>query len=697
MDYKIISVESRKGGVGKTTAALNLSRLLLDKGYAVLFIDIDITGTNVTDILDSTYWIEKTNSINYEGKSANLLEIYQHSYMCGKQLPKWRIIDYNNKEAFSIDINKINIIGSQIYKESKDPSYDKLSKLICNPSILFDELHTFWFVEFLQTLCNSFTKEIKNATEKDKEIAIVLDNSPGYVGINPSIQDWLTDIGPIRGKFLTISSLDRQDLISCGNSMDELNAIFSNKYNIAKKYFNAKKDSSISLNLKKEEEKFFIKLASNNINNDIKYYCDIESLYKDDNNYNDNPGKYLALLINKVPTELKLPLFQFNFNKIWEDKKLPETIGKILKYNNFKNQFVFYDEYINFQYNANLISKGNKSRMEYPQKGLIKYFDKIKSSFLKRKNLNELKKSENEYIKGIQNYEFILNNLNSYQKTLEELIERLKNYNFQNIIRLIDKEWHPITPIERLRQYFVEIAYRSDFTLMDIESNVDENNFIKSNKNLQLLLRRIDERFSDGKFISYTFEDFENNYSNNAVVYLTLIPYVNMNLILNDELFEIFVLIRKIQQERFNKKNELNLRKNNFKVFLIKEHITENEIGKYEEMYFLRRYDLKTDLKYSFIAEFYNSFCQAQVRVLDLDNDFDFLIDILRKVTLENTNKIEDNMIFPNIRDILNNVIIEKSISHSIAREVAEKGFRNANYMTEFQNKLKEIINNWRV
>lgn len=39
-DYKIISVESRKGGVGKTTVAINLASLLHERGYNVLLIDL---------------------------------------------------------------------------------------------------------------------------------------------------------------------------------------------------------------------------------------------------------------------------------------------------------------------------------------------------------------------------------------------------------------------------------------------------------------------------------------------------------------------------------------------------------------------------------------------------------------------------------------------------------------------------------
>ncbi len=76
----IVSVESRKGGVGKTTAALCLARLLLKKGYAVLVLDLDVTGTNASDIAKSPFWKNYLNIIHerndkyyYENKNRKQL------------------------------------------------------------------------------------------------------------------------------------------------------------------------------------------------------------------------------------------------------------------------------------------------------------------------------------------------------------------------------------------------------------------------------------------------------------------------------------------------------------------------------------------------------------------------------------------------------------------------------------------------
>lgn len=64
---KIISILCQKGGVGKTTAAVNISSLLSDMGYKTMLIDLDPQG-NVATYLNQ----EKNN--NNKTSSVDLLE-----------------------------------------------------------------------------------------------------------------------------------------------------------------------------------------------------------------------------------------------------------------------------------------------------------------------------------------------------------------------------------------------------------------------------------------------------------------------------------------------------------------------------------------------------------------------------------------------------------------------------------------------
>ena len=75
MEYKIYSIESRKGGVGKTTIALNLAKALIDKGQDVLLIDCDITGTPITKAAEqSVFWTDVVRA-KYEGhEPLNLID-----------------------------------------------------------------------------------------------------------------------------------------------------------------------------------------------------------------------------------------------------------------------------------------------------------------------------------------------------------------------------------------------------------------------------------------------------------------------------------------------------------------------------------------------------------------------------------------------------------------------------------------------
>jgi hypothetical protein len=177
----IISVESRKGGVGKTTAALCLGKLLLRKGFEVLLLDTDITGTNVVKALNSPFWKDITHIVagiedGKEQKESNLLELFERGFMAGIRVPCFRHEHQEGNGGLVWKQGMINVIGSEIYSNDK-------SKMICKPSILFDELHTFWFAKCLEEICSRF----KIVVGENKRAAIVIDNSPGYVGIGPAI------------------------------------------------------------------------------------------------------------------------------------------------------------------------------------------------------------------------------------------------------------------------------------------------------------------------------------------------------------------------------------------------------------------------------------------------------------------------------------------------------------------------------
>ena len=82
-NYTLISVESRKGGVGKTTAALNLGYLLKDK-YNVLILDVDITGTSISAIRDSRFWRDDAYLLKgTDGNTMNLLQYFTESFLNG--------------------------------------------------------------------------------------------------------------------------------------------------------------------------------------------------------------------------------------------------------------------------------------------------------------------------------------------------------------------------------------------------------------------------------------------------------------------------------------------------------------------------------------------------------------------------------------------------------------------------------------
>jgi cellulose biosynthesis protein BcsQ len=386
----LVSVESRKGGVGKTTAALNLARILLEKkGYAVLFLDVDITGTNATDVLDSPFWTNICHTVNFtitdkEPKRANLLEIFDRRFMAGFGIPKFRRIDNKKSEiddgCFIIEESKINVIGSQIYDQDNASSKNSDGKnIICEPGILFDELHAFWFVEFLQEICANFIENIRE-DNPDKFITVIIDNSPGYVGIAPAIQEWLTDLGPEKGKYLTVSSLDKQDLLVCGYAIHNLHRLFSNKWSASRKFMQAihpRKETKKEINLTPNEEGFFLRLVESKhpktlSSNLEKCTVDVSdtglSFYQKDNSkkgdaYCSEPEKYQGLLINRVPRLVKSGIYAYEIEDVYSflHRQTRRVLSRLLgdSIQDLTAWMVSYDEYIEFQFFEPMIYRGD--------------------------------------------------------------------------------------------------------------------------------------------------------------------------------------------------------------------------------------------------------------------------------------------------------------------------------------------------
>jgi hypothetical protein len=228
-----------------------------------------------------------------------------------------------------------------------------IESLTCNPSIVFDEIHTFWFVECLKTLCNSFATK-----NESKKTVIIFDNSPGFIGINPAIQDWLSDIGPARAKFLTISSLDQQDLVSCSRSVEELHSKFNIKHVATKKYFEMDNDNKIEFDLESKYNNFFLRIVSDSIDDETKEYYN-KSLINSEDKFIIFPSKYQSIIFNKVPKEIKNKIVTYNFNKIWKIIDKLFTVKQLIENNNIYNHFVYYDEYINFQFIESSLIKTN--------------------------------------------------------------------------------------------------------------------------------------------------------------------------------------------------------------------------------------------------------------------------------------------------------------------------------------------------
>ncbi len=704
MEFKIISIQSRKGGVGKTTVALNLARLALKKNF-VVYLDLDFTGTEAKLAAEQPIWAKYTNCVEYldpvnkERKSVNLPELY-NDYLNGL----FAKISTGNNNIPNFDFNlqedQINIFNSKIDNSNIIKKFNIHEET--EPYVLYDNLHCTWFLDFVKDLILSFKQKFDKITlEKkiiSKNLIIIIDNSPGYTGYQPYIEEWITDIGPINGKFLFVSSLDSQDLIESIQSLNGIHEKFIYKLDAGKLFCKLVADKNLVeeeiIFVNDYEENYFSQLIE--FDNLLKRKTNLSGSHKKDSDFDFpvflsanidldkflvQPQCYLGLVINKVPKLLFNRTFDFNLNFIAEiigENYKPKNLtyknafktiteGNCKEYpileliKRVKDQTILYDENIEIQFLRKYLMENINTSDETNKEDLLidRAYINFKANYL---NVPEIEpvfyqyKSNKDQIELIFKYILLSENIIlEYSSSVEK--QRLlefndfwrDNYFFLLNITGSSKQFLARPKINYSR-FLKRLNLSSNEIIKDAESLSQKHNVIKS---------------SD-------FHDHNNAQKYRFIInYLSLIYSINKTVRLSRSLKEenTYSLFVDVINKMIKKDNEIDFKKidrfthpsywiekskQNTNIFLQKEYSDNPNINDLDEAVNL--------------FEEYKMFCSSVARLLRLKNEY-FLIaqssNILFKV-LRTSKKNYFNL----LREILDNLILHQEISIENSRRL---------------------------
>jgi hypothetical protein len=697
----IVSVESRKGGVGKTTAALNIAKSLLERKRRVLFLDADITGTNVLHVLASPFWrpscepVRLSPSTGQESADpADLVTLFSDGFMSGRGVPGFVFTkDRPPAGCLTARADRISVLGSS--QASADSAYP--------PSVLFDDLHSFLFIEFIQQLCDAFLKASRSDGGPSSGIAIVVDNSPGYIGIAPALRGWLTDLGPERGKFLFVSSLDRQDVMACDDSMDSLHKLYRAKWQGSREYAMPTTAPSEDF-VDSEQGAFYLRLAESEsqrgdstspiAGTDLTFYR--EESEARGKYFDENPSAYLGIIINRVPEFITSSSRAYDITEL--SSIVDRWVGPASSVGSSKRSplldfMVTYRQSIELQFSGKWIRR-NRNARHLRKKDLVHQL--MRFTDIKRKEwyVTPIISTSPESLSfDSRRLAQLRSQIRTIDRTVDVAIGMLNGAGLSDLARLLKPEWRPGAILSEFQGAlgaalaYSDISARMLFPAWEEETGPasdEAGDFLRSLygrvwAHLGAASSHVEPSREVGQFAA------------------SLVPLVALSLtspLWHEEVGSRIVALCArtvlIQGARFVHSQESEGEKASIQRFLA----TEAESTEFpEDSDWDRRYGPPAS---SAFYQFYRTSCRCQARLTDLLDDAQFILEIVRCLAMyASSQEDEDSLSAPDIEDTAADVIIHKRMTHGDARSWIGESFARAFEMREFHETVERIMLTW--
>ena len=160
---------------------------------------------------------------------------------------------------------------------------------------------------------------------------------------------------------------------------------------------------------------------------------------------------------------------------------------------------------------------------------------------------------------------------------------------------------------------------------------------------------------------------------------------------LKKEFTQLFGSFAYFEAKHWNQSKRSRKKKQSLQEFLANDKVTDKEYKEFrmKPMFHPRWERWKKDQS---MRHLYYQCSSAQARILDIQQDSEFLINVIQRLVKDESRK---SLVLPNIKGIIEKVIVNKTVSHEAGRRQISKGFSSAEYMEEFSDVLEMILERW--